>query len=98
VFDATQTYGQVSYGGIQGIAFSNPIEFETSQFVGTPAVGNPLTVDLNGKFAVAASGDLIVATVTNTSHKMPAGFPGAAASTSSQSVITVIPDLSKRLA
>lgn len=97
-FSATNHYAQVQWGGIQGIGFSNPIEFETSQFTGTPAVGDVLTVDANGQLKTAAAGDLIVAICTKASHKIAAGVPGAAASTSSQTAITVIPDMSKRTA
>jgi len=96
-FSATQHFAQVNWGGIQGIAFSNPIQFETSQFTGTPAVGDVLTVDANGLLKVGATGDLIVAVCTAASHKMAAGVPGSAGSTSSLSVITVVPDMSKRL-
>jgi len=50
-------YMQVDLSGVQGISFQNPIEFETVQFVGTPAKGDllysPVTGDNAGKLVVA---------------------------------------------
>lgn len=74
-FNATNHFAQVTWGGIQGLAFSNPLKFETSQFTGTPAVGDNLTCDANGLFKTAATGDLIIATCVQASHKIAAGVP-----------------------
>lgn len=57
------SYVQVPIGGIQGIAFQNPLEIETTQFAGTPAVGQHLYADTDGKLKVGAdaAGEMVVA-------------------------------------
>jgi len=49
-------YVQIPFGGVQGISLSNPLEFETTQFVGSPAKGDllhsPATGDDAGKLVV----------------------------------------------
>lgn len=69
------TWNQVAFGGIQGIALSNPIEVETVQFnpLAAPAVGNALSVGTNGKFKIAVATEIIVAVCTEASH----GYQGA---------------------
>jgi hypothetical protein len=65
-------YKQVPFGGVQGISFQNPLEIETIQFTGTPAVGERLYADTDGKLKVGAgatgttvqAGKVIVAVVT----------------------------------
>lgn len=79
-------YVQVSWGGIQGIAFSNPIEFQTVQFTGTPAIGTDLSSGTDGKLKAAVTGDVIIAQVS-----------GTAAPYQGQSMLTVIPDNSRRV-
>lgn len=57
-------YAQVPFGGIQGISFRNPLEIETTQYVGTPAVGTLLFANTDGKLETATSGDIAIAIVT----------------------------------
>lgn len=95
-FDKTNAaYQQATYGGIQGIAFSNPIKFQTSQFTGT--VGNfvpgaKLSVsnaadETKGKLKIAASTEVVVAICVGAAANSPGGV----------SMITVVPDMSKRV-
>ena len=85
---------QGAYGGIQGVSFDNAIEFETIQYAGTPAVGDQLYADTDGKLKVAVNNagtlvtasKVIVATVTRGVHS----YQG-------NSYIQVVPDKSKRL-
>lgn len=95
---STQGFAQVGWGGVQGIALINQIEVETAQFLGTPAKGDQLYADLaTGKLAVAitaggvvsSAGKIIIAVCTAASHKMASG-------PNNVSVITFIPDHSKR--
>lgn len=97
VFNAAQHYAQVGWGGVQGIAFINQIEVETSGYGGTPAYGDQLYADVDGKLkvaitaagAVSVAAKVIVAICTKGVHKMSAGAGNA-------DVITFIPDNSKR--
>ena len=56
-------YRQVPFGGVQGISFQNPLEIETIQYSGTPALGDRLYADTDGllKVAVLANGTLVAA-------------------------------------
>lgn len=84
---------QGAFGGVQGISLDNAIEFQTVQYAGTPAVGDQLYADTDGKLKVAitAAGSTsvaskpIVAVVTRGVHP----YQG-------QSYIQVVPDKSKR--
>lgn len=78
---------QVAYGGIQGIWLGNQFEVETAQFTGTPAFGDNLGVTAAGLLRVAATGDVIVGQVTKGAHTKPGGV----------SMITFLPDTSKRI-
>jgi len=86
----TAGYAQVGYGGIQGIALLNAIEVETAQIDATypPAFGDSIGVTATGNVRTAQSGDLIVGTCTHGAHTKPGGI----------SMITFIPDNSKRVA
>lgn len=96
-FDSTKTFQQVRWGGIQGISLDNPIEFETSQYSGTPTFGQGLyahtdgklypAVEADGSFITGAASKPIVAYVTQGVHSSPGGT----------SMITVVPDRSRRL-
>jgi hypothetical protein len=109
VFDPTKDYGQVGWGGVQGIAFLNQIEVETAAWststagttdgaFGTPAYGDQLFADTDGKLKVAmtaagvkkAAAKLIVAICTKDAHQMSAGAMNA-------SMISFVPDISKRI-
>lgn len=50
-------YKQVPFGGVQGISFQNPLEIETIQYDGTPAVGDKLYADTDGLLKVAEQED-----------------------------------------
>lgn len=91
-FNKTAGTQQVKWGGIQGIAHSNPIEYETAQYAGTPVFGDSMYADTDGVLKVCAgsatvSNKVIVATVTK----------GPAASPNGVSMITVVPDNSRRI-
>lgn len=95
-FDKTNaSYQQATYGSIQGIAFSNPIEFQTSQFTGTVGAfvdGAQLSVSnaadaTKGKFKIAESTEVVVAICLGVAALSPGGVQ----------MITVVPDLSKRV-
>ena len=108
VFDPTKDYGQVAWGGVQGIALLNQIEVETAAWgttlaadgsaLGTPAYGDQLFADTDGKLKVAmtaagvkkASSKLVVAICTKGAHQMSAGAMNA-------SMISFVPDNSKRI-
>lgn len=53
----TTEYRQVGIGGVQGISFQNPLEIETIQYAGTPAVGDKLYADSDGLLKVAEQED-----------------------------------------
>ena len=95
--DATYVAG--AFGAIQGVAHSNPIEYQTVQYAGTPAVGDELYADTDGEVKVAvtkaqaearsgttAASQVIVAVVTKGVH----AYQHA-------SYIQVVPDNSRRL-
>lgn len=86
-------YVQASFSGVQGISHNNQIEYQTIQFDGTPAVGDRLYADTDGKLKVAvkASDDSIVAN----SKVIVALCTGAPATYQGLSYITVVPDNSK---
>ncbi len=87
-------YVAADLGGIQGIAHSNAIEYQTVQYAGAPAVGDQLYADTDGALKVAineagvmvTASKVVVAVVTKGVHKYQDG-----------SYIQVIPDNSKRL-
>ena len=58
-------YIQASYGGIQGVSFTNPLLVSTIQYAGTPAVGQAMYCANTGIFTPAAvgSGNIVVAIV-----------------------------------
>lgn len=84
--NADTLYVQLPHGGVQGVALTNPIEFQTTQYVGTPAFGNELSVNVDGKFKVAVATEVIVAIVTKAPHAYQ-----------DSTYIQVIPDNSKRI-
>lgn len=91
---AAANQATVNWGGIQGLAFINALEFETSQFSGTPAFGDQLYADVDGLLKIcvgsaSVSNKVIVAIVTKVSHVKPG--------TGAVAMITVLPDNSKRL-
>ncbi len=94
-FDKTASSQQVTWGGVQGVAFDNPIEFSTSRYHSdTPAFGDSLYADTDGilKVAERADGTLVTASkviVANVTKAATAGPNGV-------TMITVIPDLSRR--
>lgn len=73
-------YAQVDFGGVQGISFQNPLEIETIQFVGTPAIGDRLYANSDGKLAVAeqangtvvANEEVVLAVVTKAAYNVGA--------------------------
>jgi hypothetical protein len=75
----------VPWGGVHGILFLSPIEVETIQYAGTPAVGDDLTINAAGKFAVATNGQLVSAICT-----------AAPFAVSESTFIRLIPDVAKR--
>lgn len=82
---ANASFGQVGWGGVQGIALVNQIEVESAQYLGTPVFNDPLTYDTaTGKLQVAAAGQLVIAICTRGVHKM-------ASDTGSADVISFIP-------
>lgn len=90
-FDKTASTQQVKWGGIQGIAHDNPIEYETAQFAGTPVFGDSMYADTDGVLKICAgsaavASKVIVATVTKGPTTSPNGV----------SMITVVPDNSRR--
>jgi hypothetical protein len=64
----SDTWNQVSFGGVQGIALSNPLEVQTVQFTGSPAVGDELTAAASGKLATAIATNVVVGICTKASH------------------------------
>lgn len=90
-FSASQSYQQTDWGGIQGVGFDNPIEFQTTRYSGTPVFGDSLYADTDGILKICAgsasvSNKVIVATVT----------VGVTA-IGGLSFITVVPDNSRRV-
>lgn len=98
-FASDQDYQHVNWGGIQGLAHSNPLEYQTAQYGGsqTPALNDQLYADTDGKLKVAvdAAGNLvaaskaIVAICTRGVHAGTGQGP--------VNLIDVRPDTSKRL-
>lgn len=86
-------YVQGAFGAVQGVAHSNALEYQTVQYAGTPAIGDQLYADTDGKLKVAvtaadvlvAASKPIVAIVTKGVHAYQ-----------HSSYITVVPDNSKR--
>lgn len=66
----------VKFGGIQGISFQNPLEVETTQYSGNPAVGDLLYAHTDGllKIAVNAAGTLVTASKVVLCVVTKAGF------------------------
>ena len=75
-FVPTRSWNQISWGGVQGISFNSQFEVQTSQYAGTPAVGDQLYADTDGKLKVAITeagatsqaGKVIVGVVTRGVH------------------------------
>ena len=94
-FDKTASSQQARYGAVQGVGLDNPIEFSTSRFSGSPVFGDQMYADTDGILKIAANADgtmvaaskVIVAIVTKVATNSPGGV----------SMITVVPDNSRRL-
>lgn len=91
-FDKTASSQQVKWGGVQGIAFLNPMEFSTAKYSGTPVFGDGLYADTDGVLKICSgsadvSSKVIVAYVTK----------GVTASPQGVNMITVLPDNSRRI-
>lgn len=69
-FDETRASGRMT-------VYQNGGVFATNQYVGTPAVNNPLYVDTTGKFtATPSTSAQIVAYCTKAAGAYPSGVPG----------------------
>lgn len=93
-FDKTASSQQVTWGGVQGVGFDNPIEFTTTRYSGTPAFGDSLYADTDGilKVAVLADGTLVAASKVIVAQCTKA----AGAQPNGTTAIQVLPDNSRR--
>jgi hypothetical protein len=69
---ATTDSKAIPFGGVQGISFQNPLEIETIQYTGSPAIGDQLFAHTDGKLGIAvtkagllvAASKVVIAVVT----------------------------------
>lgn len=92
-FNKAASSQQVRYGGVQGIALSNPIEFQTTQYAGTPVFGDGLYADTDGVLKVC-SGSASVANKVIVAYVSKGVSPSPL---SNASMITVVPDNSRQV-
>jgi hypothetical protein len=61
--DTPSAYTQANWGGLHGLSLQNPLEIETIQFEGTPAIGDKIFCRADtGKLAVGEKADGTAAT------------------------------------
>jgi hypothetical protein len=97
------SYIQGALGGIQGVAYSNPIEFETAQYgttcptgstnCGTPAAGDQLFADVDGLLYVAITAGGVT---KKASQAIVAQVTQGVHAYQGTNMISVVPDNSKR--
>lgn len=92
-FSKTASSQQVRYGGVQGIALSNPIEFQTAQYAGTPVFGDGLYADTDGVLKVCTGS----ATVASKIVVAYVSKGVTASPTANVNMITVVPDNSRQV-